>query len=670
MTEALRPGNLVRKIDASAQLDDVCDRFEALWRSGSRPPIEEFLAALPESVVKRGFRALLEVELAYRSKLGETISSDEYRNRFAVHSDVIEDVCPTKSTHAMRLGDYELLEILGRGGMGVVYKARQTRLNRLVAVKILSERGQGQKQPLARFQQEMHAIGRLNHRNIVQPLDAREEDGVHVLVMEYVDGVSLDKLLAAGPLSVANACELIRQAADGLQHAFERGLVHRDIKPSNLILDRAGELKIVDFGLARLSEERLSMGLTNSQQALGTLDFMAPEQFDNASQVDIRADIYSLGCTLFNLLAGCPPFPAPQFSSFASKMCAHCMAPPPMIDELREGIPAALSNVIEKMLAKLPDERFDTPYDVATAVRPFVEGCQLAGLASSLQPTIASPHKPPAARTSDYIKRASTETVGDTQRANLDSTLPSPTPRSTRRRTWLAAAAAAIALVAVGAYLAMNWRFGRSRAEQSQLSIAQVFGTLPGLTGQWWFDEMPWLLPEVRQRWLPYLQGDRLQPPSHEMDSSERIASLDALANDSNVYKLQQQLKLLATERVPGATADELSQRADYQDLRFIGTLWYRQRRLQAVAAGSRFVAAESGDRGHADVSSQPGPAFRRRHSFAGIGLPAPGDEFERRGAIDRRCGCERSWRPRRRVAFGRSRSTMGAVQAGLRTGV
>src|SRR5205085_11414758 len=184
---------------------------------------------------------------------------------------------------------------------GTVYKAEHTRLRRLVAIKLLSADRTQSPSAVARFDREMHAIGGLDHPNIVRALDAGEHEGKHFLVMEFVAGDDVSALLARlGPVPVADACEIVRQAALGLQHAHQAGLVHRDIKPGNLMLTPDGVVKVLDLGLALLSQPaETGRELTGSGQVMGTLDYMAPEQGDDMHGVDIRADVYSLGATLY-----------------------------------------------------------------------------------------------------------------------------------------------------------------------------------------------------------------------------------------------------------------------------------------------------------------------------------------------------------------------------------
>jgi serine/threonine protein kinase len=293
-----------------------------------------------------------------------------------------------------RLGEYELLAKLGVGGMGTVYKARQTRLGKIVALKVLASERTSDPRAVARFENEMKAVGQLSHPNIVQALDARDIEGTTVLVMEYVDGVDLSKLVQrTGPLPIADACELIRQTAVGLQYIHENGLVHRDVKPSNLILTPQGQVKILDLGLALLgSDQTPGKELTSSGLAMGTPDYIAPEQADDSHRVDIRADIYSLGCTLYHLLTGRAPFSGPNYKTPLNKVVGHARDKVPTVKTLRASVPDELSRIVERMMAKEPAARFTTPVEVAAALTPFATGCDLAGLLA----TPLLPHGTPA----------------------------------------------------------------------------------------------------------------------------------------------------------------------------------------------------------------------------------------------------------------------------------
>src|SRR5262249_25645688 len=206
-----------------------------------------------------------------------------------------------------RLGQYQILGKLGKGGVGAVFKARHTELGKVVALKMLRDE-RPDEVTIARFKNEIRAVGRLDHPNIVVAHDAGQAGGVHFLVMEYVDGMDLARLMERrGRLSPADACEVIQQAAVGLQHAYERGLVHRDVKPSNIMLARDGRVRLLDLGLARSFGDSPADALTAQGMMLGTADYLAPEQWDHPHGADTRADIYSLGCTLYHLLVGKAP---------------------------------------------------------------------------------------------------------------------------------------------------------------------------------------------------------------------------------------------------------------------------------------------------------------------------------------------------------------------------
>jgi hypothetical protein len=301
------------------------------------------------------------------------------------------------------IGEYKLIEKLGEGGMGTVYKAWHTELERVVALKVLAAHRMSDPQAVARFRHEMKAVGRCDHPNIVRAHDAREIEGTYFLAMEYVDGFDLAELVARlGPLPVADACELIRRAALGLACAAGHGLVHRDIKPSNLMLSRDGELKILDLGLARLQAvQPVHEAMTAAGQVMGTPDYMAPEQATDSHGVDIRADIYSLGCTLYTLLAAQPPFGSKYHTAF-EKIAAQLREPAPPIRKVRRDVPRQLADVLDRMLAKAPGDRFATPGDVADVLATFATGADLSGLlakaASGARPVRGAAGTVPAGR--------------------------------------------------------------------------------------------------------------------------------------------------------------------------------------------------------------------------------------------------------------------------------
>ena len=269
--------------------------------------------------------------------------------------------------------DYLILRELGSGGMGVVYLAHNRLLGRDEVLKIVGRHLAGRPGIVDRFLREIRAAARLQHPNIVAAYAAFRTGAGVVLAMEYVDGLDLAKVVRSrGRLPVADACAFARQAALGLQHAHERGMVHRDIKPQNLMLARAGPeaiVKVLDFGLARATrEDPADGGLTHPGQMLGTPDFIAPEQITHARTADIRADIYSLGCTLYYLLSGGPPF---RGDGLYDILQAHHSMDAPPLDLARADVPAELAALVAKMMAKDPAHRFQAPAEVARALSPF-----------------------------------------------------------------------------------------------------------------------------------------------------------------------------------------------------------------------------------------------------------------------------------------------------------
>ena len=302
-------------------------------------------------------------------------------------------------TPIRRIGQYELLRSVGHGGGGEVFEARHTHLRRRVAVKLLSKKNCDNEDVRLRFFQEMESIGRLNHPNIVHAYDAGEIDGTLYLAMEFIDGLNLETLAQRiGPMEIPDACEVIRQAAQGLQHVFESGLVHRDLKPSNLLVSKSG-VKIADLGLAMFDREDSTQDplsrkkeaddrLTGEHTVLGTVDYMAPEQAGRSRDVDIRADLYSLGCTLFRLLVGRAPYALPENKTSFNKMVAHASSPIPDIQYFRPDVPDELAAVIKCLLGKTRTERYSEPRKLVDALVPFRGAIDFPTL-------ILSPPRPP-----------------------------------------------------------------------------------------------------------------------------------------------------------------------------------------------------------------------------------------------------------------------------------
>jgi eukaryotic-like serine/threonine-protein kinase len=283
-------------------------------------------------------------------------------------STLLNDVPPELANHSR----YAIVGPLGEGGMGIVYKAEHKVMGRTVALKVIGRRFTANPGAVDRFRREVKAAAQLNHPNIVTAHDAEEADGLHFLVMEYVEGVSLNRFVAKrGPLPPGMACHFIRQAALGLQHAHGKGLVHRDIKPHNLMLTRKGQIKILDFGLARLSEAGGDGGSNTAPNlVMGTPDYLAPEQARNSHDVDIRADLYSLGCTFYFLLTGKTPFAG---DSPLAKVIAHTEATPEPVTGLRQDVPEEVAAIVARLMAKQPADRFQTPAELAAALAPLAK---------------------------------------------------------------------------------------------------------------------------------------------------------------------------------------------------------------------------------------------------------------------------------------------------------
>jgi WD40 repeat protein/serine/threonine protein kinase len=319
----------------------------------------------------RELAALPEAREADPRALAKAIVQRGWLSRFQV------SLVATGKGKELFLGSYLLLDRLGEGGMGQVFKARHRHMNRLVALKLVRKEKLDNADSVRRFYQEVQAAAALVHPNIALAFDAGQAGASHFFSMEYVDGPDLARLVKeGGVLPVNRACEYIRQAALGLQHAHERGLVHRDIKPSNLLVasPESGQpvVKILDLGLARLGDSfQKERTLTRMGQVLGTPDYLAPEQALDARNVDIRADIYSLGCTLYFLLAGRAPFQAEALTELLMK---HQMEATPSIRTVRPDVPEDLDALLQQMMAKKRDDRPDTPTEVAEALAPFARG--------------------------------------------------------------------------------------------------------------------------------------------------------------------------------------------------------------------------------------------------------------------------------------------------------
>jgi len=494
------------------RIDEICDEYEASLKSESPLRIEDCLEQMEARHRPALFHELLEIELHCKLCLisparkneavlnRETPKWEHYEARFPEYIDIIGEVF-RRLLKPDRIGDYEILEELGRGGMGVVYKGVQTHLDQTVAIKVLPQALLDDPQTVARFRREMQRIGPLNHPNIVRALNAGESDGTHFLAMEYVAGVNLQKFvdrLAAMKkrLSFGAVCEIVRQAALGLQHAHEFELVHRDIKPANLMLDLSGTVKILDLGLGKFLSEKRSEDLhllTRRNATMGTIDYMSPEQCENMADVDIRSDIYSLGCTFYFLVTGHPLYHEKQFDSFRKKMMAHIVGNVPRLaDEIPES-PADLEEILRRMLAKDRPLRFQTPLELAEALEPFADVDELHEFLDLWK----------CDHGIDKQDSGHSTKVISVQRTKKQLKRPKPDrwtlPHLARDWRMIAALIAIPVLAAV--LLPFLFRSKDTirvltpEIEQAQRNIAQM----PGMNGCWWFEEIPWFIPPVRE---------------------------------------------------------------------------------------------------------------------------------------------------------------------------
>jgi serine/threonine protein kinase len=451
----------------SAEADEDVRRFREAWQRAQRPAIEDYLPADGESRRDALIR-LIRADLQLRLEAGEAARVETYLEHYPALKDdhvLVANLAaqefglrllrePSLQVHGYlerfkyypeevlqrltclrnlypdgeppvvfpEVAGYEILDKLGAGGMGVVYKARQLSLDRLVALKVIrAERWANVDVAIKRFVREARAAAQLLDSHIVTIYDAGRSGETHFIAMEYVDGITLEKLvLERGALTVPRACEYARQIALGLQHAHERGMVHRDIKPANLIVTpappklsadsaeivlqsrplpfRGGTVKILDMGLARLDqcleprpgfEADDDSTLTGHGAVMGTPDFMAPEQADDARRADIRADLYSLGCTLYYLLTGRVPFPG---GTRDEKRQRHRQEEPVPLVRLRPEVPTGVVSVVHTLMAKRREDRFLTPDELVKALWPF---CQTSRILSIEGADLDADERPP-----------------------------------------------------------------------------------------------------------------------------------------------------------------------------------------------------------------------------------------------------------------------------------
>ncbi len=396
--------------------DVLCQRFDADWRENRRPAIEEFLADMPDAHRPELFRRLLRIELDWRQKRLETHTSREYLSRFPAFAATVREEFRLPATHVTdhwgrsprdteiglpvafggpaspvvplpepavrsapprrpasrpepaaspeRVGNYELLAELARGGMGVVYRARQIGLGRIVALKMIVDRSLADDEHRRRFRTEAEAAGRLNHPGLVPIYELGEHEGRLYYSMEFVEGRSLEQLVQRGPMSPAEAARIMGDVADAVHCAHQHGIIHRDLKPSNILVDSQGRPRVADFGLARHMTESIG---TAPGQVLGTPSYMPPEQAcGQIDSIGVHSDVYSLGATLYHLLTGRPPF---LTASRHSTMHQVITAPPVPPSTFDASMPPDLERICLKCLEKSPMRRFTSAGDLAYELR-------------------------------------------------------------------------------------------------------------------------------------------------------------------------------------------------------------------------------------------------------------------------------------------------------------
>lgn len=383
--------------DTMLLVNQLCNRFEAAWQSDQQPLSESFLDGLDPPTRLAALQELLPLEIAYRRLHNLPLDKAEFEARFSDLDrgwlgglfDTAAEATPSERVEAdtpapQRLGDYDILDRLGAGGMGTVYKAVHRRMQRVVALKVLRPELSSKPHLLQRFEREVQAVARLSHPHIVAALDAREDDGVHYLITEYVDGRDLDHLVKEqGPVAVDAAVSMILQAARGLEYAHSKHVIHRDIKPANLLLSSEpdAKIKLLDLGLARFSSddsanEPQATELTKTGMVMGTAAYMAPEQARNTKNADERSDIYSLGCTLHFLLTGRPTYGG---ETIVDTILAHANEPIPslLLGDERSRIPAQIDRIFRKMVAKVPGERYQSMSEVIAVLESFANAVSI-----------------------------------------------------------------------------------------------------------------------------------------------------------------------------------------------------------------------------------------------------------------------------------------------------
>jgi serine/threonine protein kinase len=359
---------------SSRPVPDAAD--EVSGGHSPEPPrtVEEFLRAVLRSrVVSRD--ALLEaLRDMPREQRGDMQAVSQHLVKKGKLSRFQASKIRKGAGRGLLMGPYQILAPIGRGGMGTVYMARDERSSELVALKVLPpNRARGEERLLARFQREMEISRRVAHPHLAWTYETGQRHGVHYIAMEYIPGKNLSRLISEeGPLRLPRAARLMAEVAAGLEHAHNQGLVHRDLKPSNIVITPNDHAKVLDLGLALVTGEQGSEVVVGGHNYIvGTMDYIAPEQTVDAAHVDCRSDIYSLGCTLYFALTGRPPFPG---GSSRDKVRRHRGDEPESLLILQPSLPAGFVRVVEKMMAKNPDDRYPSAAAVEEELRNWASG--------------------------------------------------------------------------------------------------------------------------------------------------------------------------------------------------------------------------------------------------------------------------------------------------------
>jgi serine/threonine-protein kinase len=512
---------------------------------------------------------------------------------------VSENTTPASGRYH-RIGKYELKEHIATGGMGAVYRAVDREDGCEVALKVLAPELAARPQTLERFRREAHHGLKLHHENIVALYELGEENGVYFLVMEFVDGVDVQTLIQrTGPMDAAQACDIVRQVALGLDHAWQTGIIHRDIKPSNILLADQGRrrvAKLSDLGLAIQAHDE-ECRLTRFGNTVGTVDYMAPEQARNSRSVDVRSDIYSLGCTWFHMLAGRAPFAE---GSLAERVFKHALVAAPDIRQFNRGVPPCQVTILGRMLEKVPEKRYQTPAELiidltsamASQVRlaawdSFDASDPDAFQETALQlPANVEPATPPKTVSGAASRRGPREPSGDVAADALQSTAARYFERANQ---FLAAddPRAALAALRICCQLAPeNLEFRQALREAQRASQQRV-------SGRGWFARAA-CLPDKLRIWLARRTGKGGQVLAY----GERVLSRNVrdLATHVRMAEAAEDLEL------PELAAWLLEQ-ARMEDAgniiisRALAGLYERQRNIdRAVTAWQEVCRAAPGD--------------------------------------------------------------------------